>query len=381
MPELRVAIFTGNYNHIQDGVSLTLNRLVRFLIDNNVSVMIFGPTIENPPIEHEGNFVAVPSISAFGRPEYRISTCFPERVRSELEQFSPNLVHIATPDFLGYKALKFAKANRIPTVASYHTHFSSYLRYYKLSFAEPLIWKYLSWFYSHCRHLYVPSDSMKDELNGHGIKKGLEIWARGVDTTLFSPEKRNLQWRRQIGFADDDIVVSFVSRLVWEKDLKTFASTLKKCISQNDKIKVLIVGDGPEKEAFQKMVPTAYFTGYLNGDALATAYASSDVFFFPSDTETFGNVTLEAMSCGLPVIVADATGSKSLVDEGGNGFIGRPQDSEEFGTYIEQLARDDLKREEMRKASRRKALEYDWNLVMDKLLKLYNLAAWNGPQK
>lgn len=377
MSDLRIAIFTGNYNHIQDGVSLTLNRLVRYLLDKGVSVMIFGPTIESPPMKHEGEFVPVPSISAFGRPEYQISTRFPASVREKLDQFSPNLIHIATPDILGYKALKYAMAKEIPIVASYHTHFTSYLKYYRLNFLEPLVWKYLSWFYSQCRHLYVPSASMKDELNGHGLINGLKIWARGVDTNLFSPEKRNLEWRHKIGFADDDVVVSFVSRLVWEKDLKTFASTLKKSISHNNKIKILIVGDGPEKEEFQEMLPTAYFTGYLSGDALATAYACSDVFFFPSDTETFGNVTLEAMSCGLPVIVADATGSKSLVEEGRNGFIGQPQNSDEFSTYIDQLGKNTIKREEMREASRQIALKYDWSNVMDNLLKLYNLAAKN----
>ncbi|MEX2397800.1 MAG: glycosyltransferase, partial [Balneolales bacterium] len=165
MSGLRVAIFTGNYNHIQDGVSLTLNRLVRHLLNRGISVMVFGPTVENPPMAHEGDFVAVPSIAAFGRPEYRISTGFPKSVREKLDKFSPDLIHIATPDVLGYKALKYANAYDIPAVASYHTHFTSYLKYYRLSLAEPLVWKYLKWFYSKCRHLYVPSASMIKELN------------------------------------------------------------------------------------------------------------------------------------------------------------------------------------------------------------------------
>lgn len=374
MPELRVAIFTGNYNHIQDGVSLTLNRLVRYLLDNNVSVMVFGPTIEHPPMGHAGDFVAVPSISILGRPEYRISIRLPNKTRARLEEFAPDLIHIATPDLLGYKALKFAGAKGIPVVASYHTHFTSYLKYYKLKILEPLVWKYLRWFYGHCRHLYVPSASMKEELNGRGITHGLELWARGVDTELFNPGKRNMEWRRKIGFADDDVIVAIVSRLVWEKNLKTFAGAVNKSSAQNNKIKALIVGDGPEKKEFKRMIPQAYFTGYLSGDALAEAYASSDVFFFPSETETFGNVTLEAMSCGLPVIVADATGSKSLVDEGKNGFIGQPHNVEEFSTLIGQLAQNDIKRSRMSKASREKALKYDWDHVMDNLLSLYQLA-------
>ncbi|MEX2639384.1 MAG: glycosyltransferase family 1 protein [Balneolales bacterium] len=372
MPELKIAIFTGNYNHIQDGVSLTLNRLVSYLTDHGVPVMVFGPTVENPPMDHEGDFVAVPSVSALGRPEYRISTGLPKALQKRLKDFDPCLIHIATPDILGYKALKFGRSNGIPVVASYHTHFTSYLKYYKLGILEPLIWQYLRWFYRHCRQLYVPSSSMKEELNGHGIVHGLEIWARGVDTSLFNPDKRSLQWRRSAGFEDHDVVVTFVSRLVWEKDLRTFSATLNKCIPENSKIKIMVVGDGPERDEFHSLIPQALFTGYLSGESLARAYASSDIFFFPSDTETFGNVTLEAMACGLPVVVADATGSKSFVDEKVNGFIGRPQNIGQFSGYIDQLARDTSMRENMGKASRQKALDYEWDTVMEKLLKLYN---------
>ncbi|MEX0686122.1 MAG: glycosyltransferase family 1 protein [Balneolales bacterium] len=375
MPELKIAIFTGNYNHIQDGVSLTLNRLVRFLTSKGVSVKVFGPTVKHPPIKHEGDFTEVPSISAFGRPEYRISTGLPENVKQKVKDFAPNLIHIATPDLLGYKALKYADNNGIPLVASYHTHFTSYLKYYRLGFLEPLVWKYLRWFYGHCRHVYVPSASMQEELNGHGLLNGLKIWERGVDTELFSPEKRNLDWRRQIGFNDDDVVVTFVSRLVWEKNLKIFAHTLNKCTIHNSRIKIMVVGDGPERKDFHQMIPQAYFTGYLNGESLATAYASSDVFFFPSDTETFGNVTLEAMSCGVPVIVADATGSKSLVDEGETGFIGWADDTDKFASYINLLAENGQKRTQMAINARKKAQQYEWDKVMNKLLEYYKLAA------
>ena len=127
---MRVAIFTGNYNHIRDGVSLTLNRLVDFLQRNNVEVLVFGPTIPKPAFEHNGTLIAVPSIQMPGRPEYRITTGFPKEARERLEAFNPDLIHLATPDILGIKALRWAEKNDVALVSSYHTHFSSYLKYY-----------------------------------------------------------------------------------------------------------------------------------------------------------------------------------------------------------------------------------------------------------
>src|SRR5699024_6495915 len=132
MSELRVAIFTGNYNHIQDGVSLTLNRLVKFLESKDVPVIIFGPTVEEPEIDHAGEFVSVPSIPMPGRPEYRLTVGFPDAAQKRLRQFNPTLVHLATPDLLGFRAMRWAQERKIQIVASYHTHFTSYLKYYKL---------------------------------------------------------------------------------------------------------------------------------------------------------------------------------------------------------------------------------------------------------
>src|SRR5690554_6038172 len=173
MKELRVALFTGNYNHIRDGVSLTLNRLVKFLESQNIPVLVFGPTIKEPLLKHCGELVAMPSIPlpVSGRDEYRFTTSFPKSARERLAEFNPTIVHIATPDILGYKALKWAKKRNIKVVSSYHTHFTSYLEYYKLSMIEGFAWKYLRWFYNNCEHTYVPSQSMIDELGKHGIPK------------------------------------------------------------------------------------------------------------------------------------------------------------------------------------------------------------------
>ena len=377
MEHLRVALFTGNYNHIQDGVSLTLNRLVDFLIRNDVPVKIFGPTDDDPAIDHVGDFTAVPSIPMPGRSEYRVTVAFPEQVQKELKEFEPTLVHLATPDLLGFRAMRYAQTNEIQIVSSYHTHFTSYLKYYNLQLLEMLGWKYLAWFYSQCKHIYVPSPSMAEELNRHGITDGIRIWARGVNVEHFHPRYRSMEWRQDRDIEDKEYLVTFVSRLVWEKDLQTFIDSVKKLLAEDIPVKPMIVGDGPARKELEYMLPEAHFTGFLTGQQLAHAYASSDVFLFPSDTETFGNVTLEAMSCGLPVVVADATGSKSLVEPGVNGYLATPRKPKEFAECVMEILSDDDKRLQMSKAARQKAMAYDWDKVNQDLLNNY----WDALQE
>jgi glycosyltransferase involved in cell wall biosynthesis len=371
MKELRVAIFTGNYNHIQDGVSLTLNRLVSFLESKEIPVIVFGPTDENPELEHEGEFIPVPSIPVPGRQEYRLSTRLPDAARKRLHAFAPTLVHLATPDVLGFRAMRWAQQKNIPIVASYHTHFTSYLKYYNLDALKLFGWKYAKWFYGQCKHVYVPSASMAKELNDREIDSEIRLWARGVDTELFHPGQRNEQWRKENEFIPSDLIVTFVSRLVWEKNLKTYVDTVKKL---GDKVKPMIVGNGPAMQELQQMLPDAHFTDFITGKELACAYASSDVFLFPSETETFGNVTLEAMASGLPCVVADAPGSKSLVESGINGYLAPPRDTEIFAECVTKIINDKILREKMAKNARRKALTYSWSSVNGELLKNYRAA-------
>jgi glycosyltransferase involved in cell wall biosynthesis len=368
MNELRVAIFTGNYNHIQDGVSLTLNRLVSFLESREIPVIVFGPTDDNPDLDHTGEFIPVPSIPIPGREEYRFSTGLSDEADRRLHTFAPTLVHLATPDILGFRAMRWAQKKHIPVVASYHTHFTSYLKYYHLDVLEQFGWKYAQWFYGHCKHIYVPSPSMAKELDERRIRSEIRIWARGVDTEMFHPRQRSKKWRAENGFSPNEFIVTFVSRLVWEKNLKTFVDTVKKL---EKKVKPMIVGNGPAMEKLQKMLPDAHFTGFITGNELARAYASSDVFLFPSETETFGNVTLEAMASGLPCVVADAPGSKSLVETGINGYLAPPRDTESFAGHITTIIDNKEHKEEMGKNARRKALVYSWNKVNGKLLKNY----------
>ncbi|MEO8577175.1 MAG: glycosyltransferase family 1 protein [Gemmatimonadales bacterium] len=371
IPDLRIALFTGAYNHIADGVSLTLNRLVAYLEGQGAKVLVFAPTGPAPAFQHSGTLISVPSISAPGRPDYRVSLGLSNSARVSLTEFKPNLFHIATPDFLGLAAVKTARREGTTVVSSYHTHFASYLDYYRLGRLERQTWRYLRWFYGNCRHVYVPTASMIDVMRSHGIDGNLKLWPRGVESTLFNPGRRSLEWRRERGIGDSEIVVAFVSRLVAEKGLGVVRDVVVGLEEGGVPHRVVIVGDGPERANLTASLPKAIFEGHLTGERLATAYASSDVFLFPSETETFGNVTLEAMSSGLPTVVANATGSNALVEDGVTGFLAPPRDSAAFLDRVQKLISDDALRARMSSAARRAAEHYEWSEVLGKLAGYY----------
>jgi glycosyltransferase involved in cell wall biosynthesis len=369
----RVALFAGAYNHIADGVSLTLNRLVDYLERQGVDVRVFAPTSDDPAIpDYAGTMVPVPSFPLPGRSDYRVSMGLTPSVRAELEAFNPTLVHIATPDILGRHAMHVAEKRGIPVVASYHTHFSSYLKYYHLDLLEDAVWSYLRSFYEKCEQIYVPSTAMAEILQDHGIDGGLRLWQRGVETDTFSPEHRSNAWRRNHGIGDDEVVVAFVSRLVWEKGLDVYADVIERLEQQNVPHRSLVVGDGPAREELEDRLSNTVFTGYLDGDALSRAYASSDVFLFPSDTETFGNVTLEAMASGLPTVCANAAGSRDLVSPETTGFLCEPGATAAFTDAVRQLIIDDGLRTRMGRAARARSRDYEWDTILARMNEYYD---------
>ncbi len=369
----RIALFAGAYNHIADGVSLTLNRLVDHLEREGAEVRVFAPTVDDPAIEdHAGTLTSVPSLPVPGRSEYRLSLGLTPSVQEALDDFAPTLYHIATPDLLGHNALRRAQTTDTPVVASYHTHFSSYLKYYHLDLLETPVWSYLRSFYNQCRQIYVPTHAMAEVLRGHGINSDLRLWPRGVDTDRFAPTRRSDEWRRAHGIGDDEVVVAFVSRLVWEKGLHVYADVVERLERQGVPHHSLVVGDGPAREELEGRLPNTTFTGFLDGTELAQAYASSDIFLFPSDTETFGNVTLEAMASGLPTICADAAGSRDLVDDGTTGRLCPPGRVEAFTDAVRTLVVDDVLRDRMGTAARKRAQDFTWPAVLGRMSRYYD---------
>jgi glycosyltransferase involved in cell wall biosynthesis len=370
---LRVALFSGNYNYVVDGPVRALNMLVGHLLDRGHQALVFAPTTKNPAFAHKGELISAPSVALPGsRSEYRFSLGMGAVARRRLEQFAPTIVHVAAPDLLGRSALRWAAAHGTPAVASFHTRFDTYPRYYGLAWLEPQVTAYMRRFYARCARVYAPSQSMADELAADGIGHDIRLWARGVDKATFNPGRRDIAWRRAQGFADDDVVVAFVGRLVKEKGIDLFAECYARARSAAPKLRALVVGEGPERARFQSLAPDAVFAGYLEGETLGRAYASSDIFVNPSITETFGNVTLEAMACGLPSICAAASGSRSLIAHEEAGLLVAPDDGAAgFADAIARLAARADERARFGETARRKADAFDWNTILDGLISDY----------
>ncbi|MEM9168744.1 MAG: glycosyltransferase family 1 protein [Pseudomonadota bacterium] len=371
---LRVALFSGNYNYVMDGPVRALNMLVAHLERRGHAVRVFAPTVKEPAFEHAGTLISVPSIALPGsRSEYRLGLGLTPRSRRILDDFQPTLIHLSAPDYTGKTALDYARRRRIPAVASFHTRFDTYPRYYGAPWLEGVLTGYMRRFYARCEHVYPPSASMAEELRRDGIGTDLRLWTRGVDADLFSPERRDPDWRRSLGFADDDVVTAFVGRLVLEKGVDIFAEAVQLAAAKNPAVKALVVGDGPERARFeQRLGKTGAFAGYLQGADLARAYASADMFFNPSVTETFGNVTLEAMACGLPSVCAAASGSVSLVEDGVTGFLSANEDGAPgYADALGRIAGDATLRRGMSERARARSLSFDWTTILDALIDNY----------
>jgi len=368
---LRVALFSGNYNYIRDGANLALNRLVGYLLRRGAEVLVFSPTVKNPAFPPTGELISVPSLPVPGRGEYRVALGLPGSVKRRLDAFQPHIVHLSAPDRLGYKAQQFALSRNWPVVASVHTRFDTYLKYYGLQFLLDWGQGYLRNFYGRCRHIYVPSQSMAEALQADGVHGDMRIWARGVDHAAFSPAHRSDALRAQWGVDEHRPAVAFVSRLVTEKGLDCLVETFNRLAARGLSFRPIIVGDGPERADLEARLPDAVFTGFLSGQALAEAYASADVFFFPSATETFGNVTLEAMASGLPAVCADATGSRSLVADGVTGALCPIGDVNAFADAIERLLARPADRAGMGAAGRARAMEFSWDAQLAQVYASY----------
>ncbi len=264
-------------------------------------------------------------------------------------------------------------------VSTYHTHFASYLDYYRLGIAEGVLWAALRRFYNQCDEVYAPTPAMRDTLAAHGVTSTLRLWPRGIELDRFRPDARSDDWRLARGFEPDDVVISFVSRLVKEKGIDVFAETIQSLQADGAPVCALVVGEGPEREALQTALPDAAFAGHLSGTDLSTAYASSDVFLFPSETETFGNVTLEAMASGLGIVAADAAGTASLIDHERTGLLCPPRDREAFLTATRRLVDRTHVRHRLGVAAREAARAYDWPEVLDRMVSYYRRVSSNGP--
>ena len=369
--DLRVALISGNYNMVRDGPTQALGRLVRHLLDHGAKVRIFCPTVEHPQVDQPGEIVSVPSFAIPGRGEYRIPIGLVGEARERFEAFRPNVVHVASPDRAARHGAKWARDNGVPVLASVHTRFETYPQYYHLGFLEPVVEAWLRKLYRRCDALVAPSDGMVEVLRHQRMHRDIGIWSRGVERTIFNSGVRDLALRRGAGIADDEVAIGFLGRVVMEKGLPEFAATMNELTSRGAPHKVLVLGDGPAREWFADKVPEARFAGYLKGAELGRWVAGMDVFFNPSITETFGNVTLEAMACGVPVVAARATGSTTLVRHGETGTLVEPGDIAAFADALQAYVESPKLRAAHGAAGEARSKLFDWDEINRAMAETY----------
>jgi phosphatidylinositol alpha 1,6-mannosyltransferase len=380
-PPLRVALFSGNYNYVRDGANQALNRLVGYLLRQGVAVRVYSPTTDTPAFEPAGDLVSLPSRAFPGRGEYRFPLGISADVLADLDGFAPNLIHVSSPDVSAHSATRYAKANHLPIVASVHTRFDTYPRYYGLSFLEPILRAMLRRFYRRCAALLAPSESFASVLREQRMSDDIGIWARGIDKTIFYPSRRDEQWRKTLGIAPDEVAIGFLGRLVMEKGLDVFADAIDALRACGVAHRVLVIGEGPARDWFEKRLPDAAFAGFQAGADLGRAVASMDMLFNPSITETFGNVTLEAMACGIPVVAARATGSENLVQDGITGRLVNPTNIDGYADALAQYCEDDALRTTHGAAGLAASAPYDWDAINQVVLDTYERVLRTTSQK
>jgi glycosyltransferase involved in cell wall biosynthesis len=369
---MRIALFTEAFDQI-NGVSNTLKRIVGFAKENeyNLDVHTYGGSQLDCEAVGPVRIFRYPFV--FPIPYYSDMSwdgpTLRRRILKNCEQQKYDLIHVVSPGSIGLNAQLLAHRLKLPLLGTYHTAIPEYTRPRVANFcarlglakyrlgdrAETAMWKYISWFYGRCRLVLAPSHAVKKQLEQR-LKTRVEVFSRGIDTEQFHPRYRVEPLRP---------TALYVGRISVEKDL----DVLVRIARERPNLRLVIVGDGPYKRVLQEKLPCAEFPGFLTGEALSRAYASADVFLFPSRTDTFGNVVLEAKSSGLPVIVSDQMGPAELVQDGKDGFIAPTE--EIFGKRLDELLSRPALRQIMGQNSRAYAMGRSWNSVLGKLFEAY----------
>ncbi|WP_077620812.1 glycosyltransferase family 4 protein [Bacillus sinesaloumensis] len=368
---MKIAIFTDTYYPEVNGVARTLKRFTDFLEEQGIDVKVFAPMSGSN--EYVSSHIhRFKSLSFFLYPECRLAFPNMPQIRSELEKFSPDIIHVATPFNIGFCGVHYAKKLNIPLVGSYHTDFDYYLQFYDLQFLSNPLWSYMRWFHRPFQKLYVPSLVTKKQLENKGFGQ-IEIWTHGVDSELFNPYYDKVAVRKK-HHVSRKFMLTYVGRLAPEKNIEILVEVAKSLPAQwSEQIQWVIVGDGPSRSKMEEEAPTnMIFTGFLRGTDLAEVYAASDIFVFPSSSETFGNVILESMASSTPVIAVKAGGVQNIVQEGMTGYLCEPGNSGGITEAILQLLENDGNRNRMGMEGRKYALSQKWDIIFERLLYSYS---------
>ena len=353
---MRIALFTETFLPKVDGIVTRLRHTVEHLQRQGDQVLVISP--DGGLTEYKGaKIYGVPGIPLPLYPELKLAIPKPT-IRTELEAFKPDIIHVVNPAVLGLGGIYYAKSLNIPLMASYHTHLPQYLHHYGLGALEGLLWELLKVGHNQAQINLCTSTAMVEELINHGIER-VDLWQRGVDTEMFQPDLASSQMRSRLAEGHPDApLFLYVGRVSPEKEIEQ----IKPVLEAIPGARLAIVGDGPHRQTLEKHFAgtNTHFVGYLQGLELASAYASADAFIFPSRTETLGLVLLEAMAAGCPVVAARSGGIPDIVTDGVNGYLFEPNDPQGAIAATQRLLDAQAERELLRNNARMEAERWGW---------------------
>lgn len=358
---MRIAIFADSLPPSADGVARTYTRFSEYLEQQNYHYLIFSPFKPGTDFIGYPNVIHLPSVPLIFYPHYKIALSTFRFVSRHLDSLQPDVIHVSSPTPIGLVALKYARKKNIPVVAGYHTDFIGYFKYYGFAFARNFGWSYLRWFYNKFDKVLVPSQSTKQLLQKKSFLN-VALWTRGIDADVFYPGQKK---------DDKTVRLIFAGRLVKEKDLLELVNVCALLDKHNLNYEIIFAGDGELRQTLAKKIKKSHVTGFIEQVKLAELYRSSDIFVFPSTTETFGNVVLEALASGLPVIVSDGGAAKDLVLHGQTGFVAKAHDVRKFAEYTVLLILNKQLRLRLSRNARQFSLDYQWENVHASLIDTY----------
>ncbi|WP_256007414.1 glycosyltransferase family 4 protein [Pedobacter deserti] len=367
MKKIKVAFFAEILVEDFDGAARTMFQLIKRIDPSRFEFLFVCGVGPDKLVEFECIKLPIVTLPINATYTMALPGLMKKQLKKRLREFMPDLVHIATPSLLGGFALKYANRQGLPVMTIYHTHFVSYIDYY-LKYAPFLIEKVKQMladnqklFYNRCDTIYVPSTSIMTELTRYGVDSNrMKLWKRGINARLFSPDKRDARIIERLT-GNNRPAILFASRLVWEKNLETLFKIYDGVQGAGLDVNFIVAGDGIAKRACQSRMKRAVFVGKLGHDALSALYASSSIFLFPSVSETYGNVVLEAMASGLPCIIADGGGSADFVKDGVNGFKCAPYDADHYVMRIRRLLSDRQLARQFSAAGLAQCFGLDWD--------------------
>jgi glycosyltransferase involved in cell wall biosynthesis len=369
---IRLAIFTDTYPPQINGVAPTLARLVRAVEARGGAVQVV--TVSDPEATSDSQVERWPSIPFWAYPQLQMAAPQRDKALDLIEKWKPNLIHSTTEFGVGLGGLLGAREKRVPFVSSYHTHFTAYLKHYNLSVLDAIGWPYLRWFHNAGRMTWAPSEIVRSELEHNGFTN-TRVWSRGVDQNQFHPKFRSNELRAKLGVPENGLLAIYVGRLAPEKGIHVALEGMRHVMERNGaNVRFALAGHGPDEERCRATAPPGtVFMGRLTGRALSEFYASGDIFIFPSITETFGNVVLEAMSSRLALVAPDIGATTELATTE-TSLQFRAQDAASLAATVDTLVNDPALRKRISDAAFAVAATRTWDAVFDRLVADYREA-------